>query len=142
MIAGHGRLVDVTDAENLVPHGRTHVVTAAESLVPSWLTLPDIAELLDIEVTRVRQLVRDRQILAVRRGENNVLMVPAAFIQNGQVLKGLPGTLTLLRDGGFTDDEALAWLFTPDDTLPGSPVEALVTNRGREVRRRAQASAL
>lgn len=117
-------------------------MTDAENLVPSWMTLPDIAERLEIDVTRVRQLVRDRQVLAVRRGENNVLMVPEAFIQNGQVLKGLPGTLTLLQDGGFTDDEALGWLFTPDDTLPGSPVEALVGNRGREVRRRAQASAL
>ena len=117
-------------------------MTDAENLVPSWLTLPDIAERLEIDVTRVRQLVRDRQILAVRRGENNVLMVPEAFIQNGQVLKGLPGTLNLLQDGGFTDDEALSWLFTPDDTLPGSPVEALASNRGREVRRRAQASAL
>jgi hypothetical protein len=110
--------------------------------VSTWLTLPDIAERLEIDVTRVRQLVRDRQVVALRRGENNVLMVPEAFIQNGQVLKGLPGTLTLLQDGGFTDDEALAWLFTPDDTLPGSPVDALVGNRGREVRRRAQASAL
>lgn len=132
----------MTDADNLVPHDRPDAVTGAGSLVPTWLTLPDIAERLEIDVTRVRQLVRDRQILAVRRGENNVLMVPEAFIQNGQVLKGLPGTLTLLQDGGFTDDEALGWLFTPDDTLPGSPVEALVGNRGREVRRRAQASAL
>jgi hypothetical protein len=128
----------VTDAESLVPQSPPD----AETLVSSWLTLPDIAELLEIDVTRVRQLVRDRQVLAVRRGENNVLMVPEVFIQNGQVLKGLPGTLTLLKDGGFTDDEALGWLFTPDDTLPGSPVDALVGNRGREVRRRAQASAL
>jgi len=120
-------------------HGRLGDVTDAESLVPSWLTLPDLAERLSLDITRVRQLVRDRQILAVRRGENNVLMVPEVFLQNGQVLKGLPGTLTLLQDGGFTDDEALGWLFTPDDTLPGSPVDALVANRGTEVRRRAQA---
>jgi Rv2175c C-terminal domain of unknown function len=117
-------------------------VTDAENLVASWLTLPDLAERLGSDVTRVRQLVRDRQILAVRRGENNVLMVPEVFIQHGQVLKGLPGTLTLLQDGRFTDDEALRWLFTPDDTLPGSPVDALVANRGTEVRRRAQALAL
>jgi hypothetical protein len=117
-------------------------VTDAENLVPSWLNLPDVAERLHIDVTRARQLVRDRQVLAVRRGENSVLMVPEVFIQHGQVLKGLPGTLTVLQDGHFTDDEALRWLFTPDDTLPGSPVDALVANRGREVRRRAQALAL
>ncbi len=114
-------------------------MTDADTLVPSWLTLPDIAELLDIDVTRVRQLVRDRQVIALRRGENNVLMVPEAFIQNGQVLKGLPGTLTLLKDARYSDEEAVRWLFTPDDTLPGSPVDALVGNRGTEVRRRAQA---
>jgi len=32
------------------------------------------------------------------------------------------------------------WLFT-DDELPGSPITALVENRGTEVRRRAQALA-
>jgi hypothetical protein len=125
-----------------IAHGRLGGVTDAENLVPSWLTLPDLAERLGLDITRVRQLVRDRQILAARRGENNVLMVPEVFVQDGQVLKGLPGTLTLLRDGNFSDDEALRWLFTRDDTLPGSPVEALVANRGTEVRRRAQALAL
>ena len=114
-------------------------MTDAENLVPSWLTLPDLAERLSLDITRARQLVRDRQVLAVRRGENNVLMVPEVFVQDGQILKGLPGTLTLLNDGRYTDDEALGRLFTPDDTLPGSPVEALVANRGTEVRRRAQA---
>ena len=114
-------------------------MTDAENLVPSWLTLPDLAERLSLDITRARQLVRDRQVLAVRRGENNVLMVPEVFVQDGQILKGLPGTLTLLNDGRYTDDEALGWLFTPDDRQPGSPVEALVANRGTEVRRRAQA---
>jgi hypothetical protein len=69
------------------------------------------------------------------------LKVPAAFVQGDAVLKGLPGTLTLLADAGFSDDEALRWLFTPDDSLPGSPVQALVENRGTEVKRRAQALA-
>ena len=58
-----------------------------------------------------------------------------------QILKGLPGTLSLLADCGFSDDEALRWLFT-DDKLPGSPVQALAENRGTEVKRRAQALAL
>jgi Rv2175c C-terminal domain of unknown function len=114
-------------------------VSDAESLVPTWLTLPELAERLDTDVSRVRQLVRERQVLAMRRGENNVLMVPEVFVQDGRVLKGLPGTLTLLSDARFNDDEALRWLFTADDTLPGSPVDALAANRGTEVRRRAQA---
>jgi hypothetical protein len=89
---------------------------------------------------QVRQLVRDRALLAQRRA--GVLVVPAAFVQDGRVLKGLPGLLTLLADGGFSDDEALRWLFTADDSLPGSPVQALRENRGTEVRRRAQALAV
>ncbi len=57
------------------------------------------------------------------------------------MLKGLPGTLTLLADSGFDDDAALRWLFTADESLPGTPVQALAENRGTEVRRRAQALA-
>jgi Rv2175c C-terminal domain of unknown function len=114
-------------------------VTDVDTLVTGWLTLPDLAELMGIDVSRARQLVRDREVLAVRRGENNALMVPAAFVQDGRVLKGLQGTLTLLADARYTDEEALRWLFTPDGSLPGAPVEALVANRGTEVKRRAQA---
>ena len=111
---------------------------AYELLVSAWLTLPEAAELLGVGVNRVRQLVTDRQLLAVRRGESNALMVPADFVQDGRVLKGLPGVLTLLKDARYEDDEALRWLYTDDD-LPGSPVQALVENRGTEVKRRAQA---
>jgi excisionase family DNA binding protein len=111
---------------------------AYELLVGSWLTLPEAADLLGVGVNRVRQLVSDHQLLAVRRGENNALMVPADFVQDGRVLKGLPGLLTLLKDARYEDDEALRWLYTDDD-LPGSPVDALKGNRGTEVKRRAQA---
>jgi hypothetical protein len=122
-----------------VPHGRLDQVSDVDTLVTTWLTLPEVAERLGTDVSRARQLVRDRQVLAVRRGGNNALMVPAEFVADGKVLKGLPGTLTLLADARFTEDEALRWLYTPDESLPGSPVQALVENRGTEVRRRAQA---
>ncbi len=111
---------------------------ANELLVTEWLTLPETADKLGVSANRIRQLVSDRQLIAVRRGENNALMVPADFVQDGKVLKGLPGVLTLLKDARYADDEALRWLFTDDD-LPGSPVQALVENRGTEVKRRAQA---
>jgi excisionase family DNA binding protein len=111
---------------------------AVEALVPAWLTVPEAADLLGVGVNRVRQLVTDRQLLAVRRGEGNALMVPADFVQDGRVPKGLPGVLTLLADAKYGDDEALRWLYTDDD-LPGSPVQALAENRGTEVKRRAQA---
>ena len=110
-----------------------------DSLITDWLTLPDLAERLNLPITKVRQLVKDRQLVAVKRGERNIVSVPAAFISGDQVLKGLPGTLTLLADNKYTDEEALRWMFTPDETLPGTPVQALQENRGTEVRRRAQA---
>jgi hypothetical protein len=110
-----------------------------DALVGEWLTLPDVAERFGVQVTRIRQLLRDNQLIAVRRGENNALHVPAKFIDGNHTVKGLTGTLTLLKDAKFTDAEALRWLFTPDDTLPGTPAEALAENRGTEVRRRAQA---
>jgi excisionase family DNA binding protein len=109
---------------------------AFEALVPAWLTVPEAADLLGVGVNRVRQLVTDRQLLAVRR--DGVLMVPADFVQDGRVLKGLPGVLTMLADARYGHDEALRWLYTDDD-IPGSPVQALVENRGTEVKRRAQA---
>ncbi len=120
----------------------TSIDTKIDALVPSWITLPDAAERMGVDVTKVRNLIKEGQLIAVRRGENRVLMIPADFVRGDKVIKGLPGTLTLLRDDGFTDEEALEWLFTPDETLPGTPVQALGENRGTEVKRRAQALAV
>lgn len=119
----------------------TTLGTELDFLVGEWLTLPDAAERLGIDASRARQLVRDRRVLAVRRGEPSRLELPAAFIKDGAVLKGLPGLLTVLADAGYSDEEALRWLFTADDSLPGTPVEALAENRGTEAKRRAQALA-
>ncbi len=114
-------------------------MTDSDTLVREWLTLPEVGGLLELDANRVRQLINERQLLAVRR--DGVLRIPAIFVQDGRVLKGLPGTLTVLADSGFSDEEALRWLFTEDPTLPGSPVQALAENRGTEVKRRAQALA-
>ena len=85
-------------------------------------------------------MLRDRKLLAVTRPEGMVA-VPAAFLDGHQVVKGLCGTLTLLFDCGFDELEALRWLFTEDDSLPGTPIDAIVRHRGTEVNRRAQALA-
>lgn len=113
---------------------------AADALVGDWLSLPEVAERLGIPSSRVKQLLRDRKLLAAARpsGER---AVPAAFLDGDQVVKGLHGTLTVLYDCGFDDSEALRWLFTADETLPGTPIQALCKHRGTEVNRRAQALA-
>jgi excisionase family DNA binding protein len=109
------------------------------SLVDTWITLGDAADRLGVSASKVRQLVRDHQLAAVRRDDLGESGVPDAFIQDGAVVKGLPGTLTLLADHGLDDAESIEWLFTADDSLPGRPIDALRENRGTEVRRRAQA---
>ena len=111
-----------------------------DTLVGEWLSLPEVAGQLGIPAGRVKQLLRDRKLLAVNRPEG-ALAVPAAFLDGKQVVKGLPGTLTLLFDCGFSEVEALRWLFTADDTLPGTPIDAIARHRGTEVNRRAQALA-
>jgi hypothetical protein len=102
-----------------------------------WLTLPDIAERMEVPVTRVHQMIREHALIAVRR--DGVLRVPAELVAGDTVRKHLPGVLMLLSDAGYNDEEALRWLYTSDDTLPGTPAEALSGDRAREVKRRAQA---
>jgi hypothetical protein len=118
----------------------TAIDIATDELVGAWLPLPDVAGLLGMPTGRVKQLLRDRKLLAVTRPDGT-LAVPAAFLDDHQIVKGLCGTLTLLFDCGFDDLEALRWLFTADDSLPGTPIDALVRRRATEVNRRAQAMA-
>ena len=112
----------------------------ADALVGEWLSLSEVAVQLSIPSGRVKQLLRDRKLLAVIR-PNGERCIPAAFLDGPQIVKGLSGTLTVLFDCGFDEEEALRWLFTADETLPGTPIEALYKHRGTEVNRRAQALA-
>ena len=83
--------------------------------------------------------MREHQLVAVRRADLRQPAVPAECVLDGNIVKGLSGTLTLLADHGFSEAEAIEWLFTADDSLPGRPIDALREDRGTEVRRRAQA---
>ena len=112
----------------------------ADASVGEWLTIPEVAERLALPANRVKQLLRDRKLLGVHRHDGS-FGVPAAFLEGDQIVRGLHGTLTLLFDCGFTDIEAMRWLFTSDDSLPGSPIEAIAAHRCSEVNRRAQALA-
>ncbi len=108
--------------------------------VGDWLTLSEVARQLAVPGARVKQMLRDHKLLGVNR-PCGTLAVPAAFVDGNQVVKGLHGTLTLLFDCGFDDLEALRWLFTADESLPGTPIQAIAANRRTEVNRRAQALA-
>ncbi|WP_420886632.1 Rv2175c family DNA-binding protein [Brachybacterium muris] len=125
------------------PGGRGTLVGVNEldDLIPSWLTLPDVARVLDVEVSRVRRLIDEGELVAVRRGDPVVRSVPADLLLDGDIAPHLGGTITVLRDGGFEDEELLRWLFTEDETLPGRPIDHLRRGQRGEVRRRAQALA-
>jgi hypothetical protein len=101
------------------------------------LAFPDVAELLDLPVTRVHQLVRDGHLVEVRP-EGGPRGIPALFVQDGEVVKSLSSVITLLRDAHYDDVDIVAWLHRDDDSLPGTPIDALRANRGSEVKRRAQ----
>lgn len=108
-------------------------------LVGDWLDWSQAGDLLGVSVSKVRQLIREHHLAAVVPTPGAGQQIPAALIADGAVVKGVPGVLTVLHDAGYDDREALTWLFTADDTLPGRPVDALRENRGAEVKRRAQA---
>lgn len=103
----------------------------------AWVPLPDVAERLELSISKVNQMVRDGHLLAVKR--DGVRVVPAELLANATVLKHLPGVLTLLRDAGYNDEEAVRWLYEPDEALRGSAAVGLGGPMAREVKRRAQA---
>jgi hypothetical protein len=105
----------------------------------TWLTVPDLADRLSLTPSRIRRLIEDRHLLAVRR--DGVLSVPEVFLDDEGPLPELRGTAILLADSGYTNDEAMHWLLEPDDSLGVAPIDALHAGRKAEVRRVAQALA-
>jgi hypothetical protein len=110
-----------------------------DELVGEWLDWSQASALLQVSVSKVRQLIREHHLAAAVPVPGGGQKVPAALVMDGQVVKGVPGVLTVLHDAAYDDREAITWLFTPDDSLPGRPIDALRENRGSEVKRRAQA---
>ena len=112
------------------------------ALIPDWLDWQATADALGVTVTKVRTLIREHHLAAAVPTPGAGQQVPAELVMDGEIVKGVPGLLTLFSDGGWDDREKLEWLFTADDSLPGRPIDALRENRGAEVKRRAQALAL
>lgn len=116
-------------------------MNTVESLVGEWLPLPDVAGLLDVSITKVHALLDERALAAVRVGDRRIRSVPAEFIQDGHPVESLKGTIVVLSDAGYSDEELISWLFTPDESLRGRPIDALREGRKTEIRRRAQTMA-
>lgn len=107
--------------------------------IDAWVDWGEASDLLGVSVSKVRQLIREHFLAAVVPATGSGQLIPAELIMDGEVVKGVPGVLTVLHDAGFADREAIGWLFTPDDSIPGRPIDALRENRGSEIKRRAQA---
>lgn len=108
-------------------------------VIPSWLTVPDLMERTGASLQQVKGWLQDRELLGRRRGANNAVMVPSTFLDEAGPLPALRGTITVLADGGLSDDEIIDWLHAPDDSLSGgSAIASLRAGSKTEVRRRAQ----
>jgi hypothetical protein len=103
------------------------------------LSFTDVAHRMGVGITGVKQLITEHKLLAVKTDEG--MAVPAEALDGDVPVKHLSGVLTLLHDAGYTPEQAYAWLTTPDDSLPGTPLQALHENRATEIKRRAQALA-
>ena len=119
----------------------------ASDLLPesvSTFSTSAISDRLGVSVSQVHHMLREGRLLAVRRGGD--LHVPRLFFGevDGRfaIAKHVTGLLSVLRDGGFSREESMEWLFTDLDDLGAAPAELLHTDSAREVIRRAQAMAL
>ena len=108
------------------------------ALVDEWIDWAEAGSRLGVTAAKVRTMIRDHELAGAVPTPGTGQQVPAAFIDDdGLVVKGLPGLLTVMHDNGYDDHECIAWLFT-DAALPGRPIDALRENRGSEAKRRAQ----
>ncbi|WP_307858527.1 Rv2175c family DNA-binding protein [Microbacterium flavescens] len=111
----------------------------APRIETEWLTLPELVEVLGEPLGRVRRFIDESYLVGTRR--DGALKVPALFIVDGHPLASLRGTVIVLHDAGFSDDEVIEWLLTPEESIGIPPIEALRAGRKAEVRRVAQTMA-
>lgn len=102
----------------------------------TWLALAEIVDLTGEPLGRVRRLLDEKHLIGSRR--EGALRVPDVFFVDAAPLASLRGTIIVLHDAGFSDDEAIDWLLATDESIGVAPIEALRAGRKSEVRRVAQ----
>jgi hypothetical protein len=95
--------------------------------------MADLVALTGESLGRVRRLFDENMLVGTRR--DGTFKVPSVFLVDGEPLSSLRGTIFVLHDAGFTDDEVIDWLLNPDDSIGLAPIEALLAGRKSEVRR-------
>lgn len=98
--------------------------------------MPDLVEVLGEPLGRVRRLLDEHHLIGSKR--TGRFAVPSVFIVDGAPLSSLRGTIIVLQDAGFSDDEAIDWLLAEEEAIGLAPIEALRRGRKSEVRRVAQ----
>ena len=111
-------------------------VSDDNALSERWLTVPDLVEILQVSPGRIHRLFEQRTLLPAR--VDGVLRVPIEFLDGPEPLPELRGTLIVLGDNGFNDDEAVRWMLEVEDSIGMTPIAALRAGRKAEVRRVAQ----
>ncbi|UOQ58342.1 Rv2175c family DNA-binding protein [Leucobacter allii] len=104
-----------------------------------FLTIPELVERFELTPGKIHRLIEDRHLAAVR--VDGVLRVPAEFVLDDHPLPPLRGTLLVLLDAGFSEEEAVAWLLAENEELGERPVAALRAGRKSAVRRATQSLA-
>ena len=106
------------------------------SIHTDWLTMPELVAALDEPLGRVKRLLDEHHLVGSRR--HGVFRVPSIFLVDGHPLTSLRGTIIVLQDAGFSDDEVIDWLLGPDEELGRSPMAALLAGHKSSVRRIAR----
>lgn len=128
------------------------------------LTSAVVADMLGVEPSRVKQLVKERVLIGVRKGGD--VLVPAECLmelpadqQSVVELKGrgteeprsvrvtheplryLRGTVLLLEDGGYTRKEIFQWLWGDNAWLEARPIDLMRNGGHKQVNRIASTQA-
>src|SRR5690606_17197573 len=100
------------DRRRVVTCERLENVVNDSAVIPEdqWLAVPDIIELTGARFSVVKAWLQDREVVGLRRGPHNAVMVPASFLTPQGPVKNLRGTITVLGDSGLTDEEIIEWL--------------------------------
>ena len=116
------------------------LVTDVLENVQGWITVPEAAEVLGVPVGRVRRFIEEHHLIAIKR--DGVLNIPAEYSSEAEPLPSLPGTRIVLLDSGLDYESAFKWLYTHEESLPGTPMEFLLKGHKSAVRRAAMLLAL
>ena len=104
--------------------------------VSDWISIDQAAELLGLSAGKVRRLIEEHYLFAVRVDKEP--KIPAHLIIDGEPLSSIRGTILLLLDIGLKLEEAIDWLYLDNDNLDETPIAALLKGHKAPVRRAAQ----